>query len=160
MMELCARTSRARPRGSDVVNLPEAIKSCFRQYARFSGRARRSEYWFWVLFTFLASLVASLLDNVLGTAYQTQYGSSGGLVQGLVGLVTLVPSLAVFWRRMHDTGRSGAWAFCLLIPLANIVFGIVFIVWAAKDSQPVENKYGPNPKGIGGGYGQFPGCPY
>jgi uncharacterized membrane protein YhaH (DUF805 family) len=130
----------------DAVNLLEAIQSGFRNYARFSGRARRSEFWFWVLFGFLASLVASVLDSVLGTAYETDFGNAGGLVQTIVGLGLFIPNLAVFWRRMHDIGKSGAWWFCLLIPLANIVFGILFIVWAAKDSLPGQNQYGPSPK--------------
>jgi uncharacterized membrane protein YhaH (DUF805 family) len=129
------------------VNLLQAIQSGFRNYGNFSGRARRSEFWFWTLFAFLASLVASVLDGALGTSWETDYGNSGGLVQLVVALGLLVPNLAIFWRRMHDIGKSGAWWFCLLIPLANIVFGIIFIVWAAKDSLPGSNQYGPSPKG-------------
>jgi uncharacterized membrane protein YhaH (DUF805 family) len=141
------------------VNMVDAVKHGFSNYARFSGRARRSEFWFWTLFTFLVSIVASVLDRVLGTGFATQYGESGGVVQTITSLALLVPGLAVSWRRLHDIGRSGAWYLTLLIPLANIVFFVILIVWACKDSQPGQNQHGPNPKGFGGGYGEFPGQP-
>jgi uncharacterized membrane protein YhaH (DUF805 family) len=137
------------------VNFQTAIKTGFSKYVTFSGRARRSEYWFWALFAFLAGVVASILDTIAGTTTS----SGGGVFSGLVALGLLLPGLAVFFRRMHDIGRSGLWVLTLLIPVANIVFGIIFIVWACKDSQPGANQHGPNPKGIGDGYGQFPGQP-
>lgn len=122
------------------MNFPDAIKVCFAKYAGFSGRARRSEFWFWVLFTIIVSVVASVLDNLFGTATS----AGGGVVQGLASLALLVPSLAVGWRRMHDTGKSGAMYLIGIIP---VIGWILVIVWAAQDSQPNQNQYGPSPKG-------------
>ncbi|MFD0481308.1 DUF805 domain-containing protein [Kineococcus sp. GCM10028916] len=134
------------------MNLIDAVKSGFSKYVGFSGRARRSEFWFWTLFNFLVGLVASGLDNAAGMANSTGNGPIGTIVT----LALLLPSLSVFWRRMHDTGRSGLWFFLGLIPLVGL---IVLIVFACQDSQPGQNQHGPNPKGIGGGYGEFPGQP-
>jgi uncharacterized membrane protein YhaH (DUF805 family) len=113
----------------------DAIKSGFNNYVNFQGRARRSEYWFWVLFTFLLSIVASIIDGVLGIY----------LLAGLAMLATILPSIAVGVRRLHDTGRSGFWLFIALIPLVG---AIVLIIFYVSDSQPGANKYGPNPKGL------------
>lgn len=132
----------------------QAIRSGFSNYVRFSGRARRSEFWFWVLFNVIVSAVAGLLDTALGTSYTTEYGRSGGLVQSLAGLALLLPNLAIGWRRFHDIGKSGLWWLLVLIPIAQIVFVIIFIVWACKDSEPGANRFGPNPKQIvGPGHG-------
>jgi uncharacterized membrane protein YhaH (DUF805 family) len=113
----------------------DAIKSGFNNYVNFQGRARRSEYWFWFLFTFLLSIVASIIDGVLGIY----------LLAGLAMLATILPSIAVGVRRLHDTGRSGFWLFIALIPLVG---AIVLIIFYVSDSQPGANKYGPNPKGL------------
>lgn len=75
---------------------------CLRNYVNFSGRARRKEYWFFVLFTFIFSIVARLLDLLI-------FGPSGMLISGLFGLAMLLPQLAVLVRRLHDTNRSGKW---------------------------------------------------
>lgn len=109
----------------------DAISTCFRKYADFSGRARRSEYWYFCL---LNLIVAFVLTIVLG---------EGSLIASLYSLVTLVPGLAVGWRRMHDIGKSGAWIFLSLVPLVG---AIIVIIWLAKDSQPGSNAFGPNPK--------------
>jgi uncharacterized membrane protein YhaH (DUF805 family) len=113
----------------------DAIKSGFNNYVNFQGRARRSEYWFWFLFTFLLSIVASIIDGVLGIY----------LLAGLAMLATILPSIAVGVRRLHDTGRSGFWLFIALIPLVG---AIVLIIFYVSDSQPGANQYGPNPKGL------------
>src|SRR5215218_3289055 len=135
---------------------PDAVKICFNKYVDFNGRARRSEFWWWVLFTVLLGIVASIIDAVLGTTN----GSGSGLVASLVNLAVLLPSLAVGARRLHDTGRSGWWQ---LLWFAICIGWIVLIVWYVQDSQG-DNKYGPSPKasaaGPGGGYGQPPADPY
>jgi len=105
----------------------DAIKSGFNNYVNFQGRARRSEYWFWFLFTFLLSIVASIIDGVLGIY----------LLAGLAMLATILPSIAVGVRRLHDTGRSGFWLFIALIPLVG---AIVLIIFYVSDSQPGANK--------------------
>ncbi|MEZ0163532.1 DUF805 domain-containing protein [Kineococcus sp. LSe6-4] len=137
------------------MNFQTAIKTGFSQYVTFSGRARRSEYWYWVLFNVLVGVVASILDAVLDTS--TSRGV--GLFSTITSLALLLPSLAIFWRRMHDIGKPGLWFLAYFIPIANIVFAIVFIVWFCQDSQPGPNQYGPNPKGLDAGHGQFPGQP-
>ena len=117
--------------GIDHMTFKDAISTCFRKYADFSGRARRSEYWY---FWLLNLIVAFVLTIVLG---------EGSLIASLYSLVTLVPGLAVGWRRMHDIGKSGAWIFLSLVPLVG---AIIVIIWLAKDSQPGSNAFGPNPK--------------
>ena len=103
----------------------DAIKSGFNNYVNFQGRARRSEYWFWFLFTFLLSIVASIIDGIFGIY----------LVAGLALLATILPSIAVGVRRLHDTGRSGFWLFIALIPLVG---AIVLIIFYVSDSQPLS----------------------
>ena len=114
----------------------EAVESVFRHYADFNGRARRSEYWFFVLFVLLVSTVLSFLGGAIG---------GPGLARILTGLFTLVifvPSVALIWRRLHDTGRSGLWFLLTFIPIGQIVLLVFFCL----DSQPGDNEYGPNPK--------------
>lgn len=105
-----------------------------KKYAVFSGRSRRSEYWYFLLFSFLVSFVLAIIDAVLGI----------GVLYPIYSLAVLVPSLAVLARRLHDINRSGWWMFISLIPLVGVIVLIVFLV---KDSDPGENRFGPNPKG-------------
>ena len=116
----------------------EAIQSVFSKYATFSGRARRSEYWYFSLFNVIVTVV-------LSTLYSATNSTIFMALLLLAGLVTLVPGIAVFWRRMHDIGRSGAYYFFVLIPLVG---WILLLVWMCQASQPGENQYGPNPKGM------------
>ncbi len=105
-----------------------------KKYAVFSGRAHRTEYWMFILFNFIIAFVLSFIEGLFG---------SRGVFGTLYSLAMLVPGLAVGARRLHDTGRSGWWQLISLIPLIGV---IVLIVFLAQDSQPEENKYGPNPK--------------
>lgn len=134
----------------------DAIKTCFSKYFDFSGRARRSEFWWFVLFFFVAGLIPFV-----------------GLIVTLAGLI---PYFAVAVRRLHDTDRSGWWLLASGIPaliggvivfvgfgdgsnpnnallaigglvyLASVVLGIMMIVWLATDTMPGPNRYGPSPK--------------
>ena len=133
---------------------PDAVKTCFSKYADFTGRAGRSEFWWWVLFTFLLGIVASIIDAVLGT----RSSSGTGLVESLANLAVLLPSIAVGARRLHDTGRSGWWQ---LLWFAICVGWIFLIIWFCQDSHG-DNKYGPSPKANAGGgpYGQAQANPY
>lgn len=111
-----------------------------KKYAVFGGRARRKEYWYFSLFSFLITFVCIAIDAVVGS-FDPETGL--GLLSGLFILAMLIPSIAVGVRRLHDTNRSGWWWLIALIPsIGNIVL-IVFFVF---DSNPGENKYGPNPK--------------
>ncbi len=114
-----------------------------KKYAVFSGRARRKEFWFFVLFNLLVSLVLGIFDGLLGTA---RVGDDVGLLGAVYGLVVLVPGIAVMVRRLHDIGRTGWWVLIGFVPLVGT---IVLIVFAVLDSQPGSNAYGPNPKGGG-----------
>lgn len=111
----------------------DAVRSVLTQYAVFSGRSRRSEYWWYTLFAVVVSLVASQIDAAMGTQ----------LISIVLALALLLPGLGVSIRRLHDTGRSGWW---LLIGLVPIVGLIVLIVFYVQDSQPMANAYGPSPK--------------
>jgi len=117
----------------------EAIQSCFRQYVGFSGRARRSEYWWFALFGLIVGIVANLIDTMLGTMSED---TNIGVIGTIASLALLLPSLAVAVRRLHDTSRTGWW---ILIGLIPIVGWIVLIVFYLQDSHP-DNKYGPSPK--------------
>jgi len=118
------------------VSFVDAIKSVMSKYATFSGRARRSEYWFWVLAQIIASGIASALDRATGQTAQV------GIISTILSLALLLPSLAVGARRLHDTSRSAWW---LLIGLIPVVGAIVLIVFFATDSHG-DNAYGPSPK--------------
>ncbi|MFP5462628.1 MAG: DUF805 domain-containing protein [Gammaproteobacteria bacterium] len=114
--------------------------AALRKYATFSGRARRSEYWFFFLFYLLIAIGLALVDALLGTGGD---GEGPGLFSGLFMLAMLLPSLAVGVRRLHDIGRTGWW---LLVSLVPLIGAIVLLVFALRDSDPGENAYGPNPK--------------
>ena len=111
-----------------------------KKYAVFEGRARRKEYWFFVLFYLIFAFVLGFIDGLAGTV---QAQTDIGLFGTIFGFALLLPSLAVAVRRLHDTGRSGWWVLINLIPVIGM---IVFIVFAVQDSQPGENRFGPNPK--------------
>lgn len=146
------------------VSFGEAIGICFKKYADFTGRARRSEYWWFTLFQFMVGIVLGWIP-FLGQ---------------IVALAFLLPSLAVAARRLHDIGKSGLWLLapygCIIVTviflmvgmlgyrgdyshfsgsmmivscifvLASLVFSIILLIWCVTDSKPEENEYGPSPK--------------
>ena len=113
-----------------------------KKYAVFSGRARRKEYWFFALFSLIASIVLTVIDLMIGS-FDAELGT--GLLNSIYALAVLIPSLAVSVRRLHDTDHSGWWLLIALIPLIG---AIVLLVFVLQDSKPGENQYGPNPKGV------------
>ena len=113
-----------------------------KKYAVFGGRARRKEYWYFVLFNTLISIALTFIDGVTGS-FSSEAGT--GLLGGIYGLAVLIPSIAVGVRRLHDTNRSGWWLLISLIPLIG---AIVLIVFLASDSKPEENKYGLNLRAV------------
>ena len=154
------------------MTMKEAVRSVFSNYATFSGRARRSEFWYFTLFSLLVCLGLFVLAVLTGGVLT--------FLMWIFSLATLLPTLAVTWRRLHDIGKSGKYFFMLGVPdilsvvfliislvrlsdgkadaigayilltavcsIASFVLLIVFIVWLCQDSQAGENKYGQNPK--------------
>jgi uncharacterized membrane protein YhaH (DUF805 family) len=110
-----------------------------RKYAVFEGRARRKEYWFFLLFTIIVTLILSFIDGMLGL-FDTETGV--GLLSGIYSIGVVIPCIAVGIRRLHDTGRSGWW---LLITFIPVIGGLVLLVYTVLESQPGDNEYGPNP---------------
>ena len=111
------------------MNFGQAITSGFSNYVNFSGRAVRSEYWYWVLFVILVDIVTNIVDLALGVQVTT----------GLFGLAVFLPGLAVAVRRLHDLDRSGWWFLLVLIPLIG---WIVLIVWYCTKGTAGANRFG------------------
>ena len=123
------------------------FKKCFIQnYANFNGRARRKEFWHYVLWyniigfaaVFLASFISAFVDKQLGYAITTRFTR-------LLSAVFLLPSLAVQARRLHDINKSGWYNFLVLIP---IIGWIILIVWSCTEGDKGDNKYGADPKSL------------
>ncbi|WPC72828.1 DUF805 domain-containing protein [Vibrio porteresiae] len=111
-----------------------------RQFRNFHGRARRKEFWHFYLINIVIGLILSLLDGLFGTINPV---NGAGMISAIYALIIIVPSIALFVRRIHDTGRSGWWLLLLFIPVIGFFTSLYF---ALKDSQPYENEYGPNRK--------------
>lgn len=112
----------------------EAVKLALTtNYCNFNGRSSRSEYWWFALAMFILGFVLRLF---LGD------GTVCAVIGGVINLALLLPGLGVAVRRMHDINKSGWWILINLIPLVG---SIIFIIWAAKDSDPTPNQYGPVP---------------
>jgi uncharacterized membrane protein YhaH (DUF805 family) len=135
-----APTSNAASSGKTLqtgqLSFVDAIRSFFANYVNFEGRATQSAYWYAALFLFLLGTAASILGRGMGD----QFGSNP--LSSLISLATLLPNISVGIRRLHDTGRSGAYLFWALLP---IVGWILLIVWLAAGSHAQDNKYGPRP---------------
>lgn len=110
------------------MTLSDSVKTCFSKYATFSGRASRSEYWYFCLFNVIVSIVLYALAMATGLGFLTS----------LYSLAVLLPGLAVFTRRMHDIGKSGWNYFWVLLP---IVGAILLLIWLCRESD-AENQYG------------------
>jgi uncharacterized membrane protein YhaH (DUF805 family) len=113
----------------------ECVKYCFNHYSRFRGRARRPEYWYFVLFNFLVGLALGFIDGML-----FGFANDVSIFNSLYSLAILVPSIAVGARRLHDIGRSGWWQLLWFIP---IIGWIIMIIWLASRGEDGANEYGP-----------------
>ncbi len=114
-----------------------------RNYAGFSGRARRKEYWMFALFNMIIIFGLNFLAGIVMGASEDGGMMATSFLGGLYGLAVFLPSLAVIVRRLHDTGKSGWYYLWIFVPLIGLILVFIALV---KDSDPGENKYGPNPK--------------
>jgi len=151
----------------------EAVKTCFSKYFDFKGRARRSEYWWFYLFTIIGSVLTSIIDSVI---FGLESATNGGVISLIFSLAVIIPTISAAARRLHDTNRSGWWQLLPLAPLLLLVLGgaiiagvgesarsatiilviggviamiatvILLIVWYATDGHQNDNRFGPNPK--------------
>lgn len=113
-----------------------------KKYAVFSGRARRKEYWMFILFNLIFIIIAAIIDNVAGTTVgELHYG----LFYILYALAVCIPGISVAVRRLHDVGKSGWFYWIVLIPFAGAIWLLVLF---CTDSVAGENEYGTNPKEI------------
>jgi uncharacterized membrane protein YhaH (DUF805 family) len=119
------------------MSFTQAITSGFQNYVNFSGRAARSEYWYWTLFSILASIAGTLIDALLFRSMDISP------IQSLVGLALFLPGLAVSIRRLHDLDRTGWW-FLLVF---TIIGAIVLLVWDCMKGTTGPNRFGPDPLG-------------
>ena len=122
-----------------MVVFAEAIKSGFRNYFNFKGRSTRAELWWWVLFTLVTGFALAVVDSIIGTSGKPE---EQGFLEGLFGLFTLLPTLALGTRRLHDINRSGWWMFLLL---AIFVGWFVLLLWSIRKGDQNPNKYGSDP---------------
>jgi uncharacterized membrane protein YhaH (DUF805 family) len=125
------------------MNFVDAIAAGFKNYANFKGKASRSEFWYWVLFTILLSLVLGTIETVIWPAAPVDSEDLEAVLNAtlsaptpltsLANLVLFIPGLSVTARRFHDAGYSGKWLLLLLVPVAYSIFAIVGVVALAVE---------------------------
>ena len=148
------------------MNFSEAIKSVFNKYATFSGRARRSEFWWFTLLCYIIQYAVGCIMSIMCIPFMLSLFTAAdsdasteivaatlgstvvaylfmASVMFVIGLILLIPSISVSVRRLHDIGKSGWWLLLGFIPIAG---PIVLLVWFCTDSQPGKNQWGANPK--------------
>ena len=117
------------------MNFQTSIKTCFNKFAVFSGRASRSEFWFFVLFGCLGGIITVIIDvMILGYPYE-----ENGPINLIFSVALIVPSLSVAARRLHDINKSGWWQLLWI----TIIGGILLIIWHATEGENKKNKFGP-----------------
>ena len=131
----------------------EAVKSGFSNYANFKGRASRSEFWWFYLFTILVSLILNVIDMAAGFTYGGSEVDISGTIYSVPGtgvlttiwtLVVLLPILGLMARRLHDTDRTGWWILWgILLSVLCFIGVIILIVFLASKGTPADNRYGP-----------------
>ena len=126
------------------MNFKEAVSQALHKYAVFDGRARRSEYWYFMLFTCLINFVFGVIRGVAG-GFESSGGRVVGVMNSLVIIALIIPGITVSVRRLHDISKSGWYYLLMLIP---VIGWLILLVWFCTDSRWGDNAYGPNPKGI------------
>ncbi len=123
------------------MNFVDAVKSAFARFNDFETRSSLSEFWWFMLFYFLVGLVVSIIEfTVFGQGMEM----TRGIIDLLVFLVLLVPTISVTARRRHDIGRSGWWQLIGLIPLLGV---LILLYWVVKPGEDGDNHFGANPLG-------------
>ena len=130
----------------------ESLRTCFGKYAKFDGRASRSEFWYFVLFCFVYMFVAGFL---LGLTGASQAGIDGAILFLMIPI--FIPSIAVAARRLHDINQSG-WMQCIFIPgfFADVFLGTGYVIyfmtlalyvfWFSQAGKKIKNRFGAAPK--------------
>lgn len=111
----------------------------FRNYVGFRGRARRKEYWMFILVNIILGVVLSLIDKMLGW----QRAGGEGVLTTLYGIAVFLPSWAVLFRRLHDTDRSAWWLLLVIIP---VIGWLIILAFNCQNGTPGENRFGADPK--------------
>jgi len=111
----------------------EHFIDAYKHYADFSGRANREKYWMFYLFYMLAYIILAIMDEIAGT---------GGVLSGIFTLGSLIPSIAIAARRLHDINRSGWWQLLILIPIVGAIVLLIFYVTKGDEG---ENRFGTDP---------------
>lgn len=119
-----------------------AVTNVFKNYARFSGRARRKEYWYFFLFNSLAGLASFILG---AASIENTFCGFLAILLSIYSVAAIIPGFAVCCRRLHDTGHSGAYILFSLIPVVGYIF---LLIWLIQDGNPGNNDYGPSPKAV------------
>jgi uncharacterized membrane protein YhaH (DUF805 family) len=131
------------------ISLPNAVRRFFTKYVRFDGRASRSEYWWWALTNFIVLAVLYTLYGIGAATSESQTVSNGsitttamtspsvlfviaGILIGIWGLGTIIPNLAITWRRLHDANFAGPFYFLAIIPIVGPIILLVFLVMGSK----------------------------
>ena len=115
------------------MNFQTSIKTCFKKFSDFNGRASRSEFWYFYLFGIIVYFVGMLISVQAPFFF-------GVLI--IFGFVVFVPALAVTARRLHDIGKSGWWQILAYIPYVGILFSIILIVFWCQEGEKKKNIYG------------------
>ncbi len=127
------------------MNFVDAVKSAFARFADFATRSSRSEYWWFMLFYFLVGLVVSIIGfTIESSVFGQGMEMTSGIIDLLVFLVFIVPTISVTARRLHDIGRSGWWQLMALIPLLG---ALILLFWVVKRGEDGDNRFGANPLG-------------
>ena len=113
-----------------------------RKYTVFSGRARRKEFWMFFLFSALITIFLTVIDEFMGWKFELS-GDNLGFLSTLYYIAVIIPYLAVIFRRLHDTDRSGWWFLIAFIPIVGVIILLVFLI---LDGTKGENRFGPDPK--------------
>ena len=129
-----------------MVSFAGAIVLGFQRYFDFSGRSSRSEYWWWTLFVIIGGVIFTYANMLIGTYNED---TESGLIEGIFGLVTVIPWIAVGVRRLHDIKRTGWWVlFAFLFFWLFFIPILLLLYWATRPGDQGDNKYGPEYQSI------------